>query len=157
MVLIGTILVVLYRVQSNALSGNLERTDNWHTILVLCQIFTLLIYLYSIGLAIDFPDDAVALAFQNILACLVGLAAAGSWCYACHKRRLLSDLIHTGEAWNLQLVFLAEPITALITILLAFAGRFHWETGLAFLSPGGPPAVPLEKADQNHLTLQQPT
>ncbi|MDJ0857184.1 MAG: TMEM175 family protein [Desulfobacterales bacterium] len=79
--LIGTVLVVLYWVQSNALFGNLARTDNRHTILALGQVFFLLLYLYAIGLGVDFPDDPQVLALQSALACLVGLAAAGGWCY----------------------------------------------------------------------------
>ena len=130
--LIGTVLVVLYWVQSNALFGNLARTDNRHTILALIQVFFLLLYLYAIGLGVDFPEDPHALALQSALACLVGLAAAGSWRYACHQRRLLSDRIQTQEARNLQLGFLTEPITAMITIPFAFAGRTYWE--LAWLS-----------------------
>ncbi|MDJ0720041.1 MAG: TMEM175 family protein [Desulfobacterales bacterium] len=130
--LIGTILVVLYWVQSNALFGNLARTDNRHTILALGQVFFLLLYLYAIGVGIDFPDDPYALALQSAMAGMVGLAAAGSWRYACHKRRLLSDRIHDDEARNLQLAFLAEPVTALITIPFAFTGRLYWD--LAWLS-----------------------
>ncbi len=125
--LIGTIIVVLYWVQSNVLFGNLARTDNRHTILALIQIFLLMLYLYSIGLGVEFPEDPHALALQSILACLVGLAAAGSWRYACHNRRLLSDLIRADEAANFQRIFLAEPLTALITIPFAYAGRLYWE------------------------------
>ncbi|MDX1269067.1 MAG: TMEM175 family protein [Oceanisphaera sp.] len=130
--LIGTILVVLYWVQSNVLFGNLARTDNRHTILALGQVFFLLFYLYSIGLGIDVPEDPHALALQSILACLVGLAAAGSWRYACHDRRLLSDRIQADETRHLQLNFLTEPLTALITIPFAYVGRGYWE--LAWLS-----------------------
>ena len=119
--------MVLYWVQSNALFGNLARTDNRHTILALGQVFFLLLYLYAIGLGVDFPEDPHALALQSVLACLVGLAAATSWRYACHQRRLLSDRIQTQEARNLQLGFLAEPITALVTIPFAFARRIYWE------------------------------
>ncbi len=36
---------------------------------------------YAIGLGVDFPEDPHALALQSALACLVGLAAAGGWCY----------------------------------------------------------------------------
>ena len=69
------------------------------------------------------PGDAAALALQSVPACLVGLAAAGRWRYACRNHRPLSDRIHADEALNLQLRFLTEPITALLTVPFAFGGE----------------------------------
>ena len=84
-----------------------------------------MLYRYAIGLGVDFPDDPHALALQSAMAGMVGLTAVENWRYACHNRRLLSDHIRNDEARKLQLAFLTEPVTASITIPLAFTGRLH--------------------------------
>jgi len=47
-VMIGVVVAIVYWLQNNALFGNLDRTDGFHTALSILQIFFLLLFLYSI-------------------------------------------------------------------------------------------------------------
>jgi hypothetical protein len=69
------------------------------------------------------------LALQSVAAALIGLMAAIGWWYASNKRRLLDGLIEDAEVDALRLRVLAEPMTALLTIPLAFVSATYWELG----------------------------
>ena len=62
-------------------------------------------------------------------AALVGFAAAAAWYYASHKRRLLTPEVDGEEVAALRLRVLAEPLTALLTLALAFVSATAWEIG----------------------------
>ncbi|MGK7875925.1 MAG: TMEM175 family protein [Xenococcaceae cyanobacterium] len=128
MVVIGLVLVVFYWIQNNVLFGNLVRTNNIHTSVSLLQIFFVLIYLYAIRIGTDpnLEGKASVLALQSIAAALIGLTTVASWWYASKNRRLLSAEITQMDARTLQVNFLAEPITALITLPCSLLGVTVW-------------------------------
>jgi uncharacterized membrane protein len=126
---IGLVVVLVYWFQSNALLGNLVRTDGKHASFTVFQIFLVLAYLYTVGLGTDLGAEPPVLAAQSLAAALVGFAAAAAWWYASKDRRLLSPDISSNEIGALRLRVLAEPLTAVLTLVLAFFDPLLWELG----------------------------
>ncbi len=127
--MLGIIVVLVYWFQSNLLLGNLKRTNGAHGALSLLQVFFVLVYLLSVSLGISVGNEPLILAVQSITAALVGFAAAAAWWYASYKRRLLTPDIGDEEVAALRLRVLAEPLTALLTLALAFVSATAWELG----------------------------
>jgi uncharacterized membrane protein len=127
--MLGIIVVLVYWFQSNLLLGNLKRTNGPHAAISLLQIFLVLVYLLFVSLGIDGGNEPVVLAAQSVSAALVGFAAAAAWWYASYDRRLLTSEISDGEVAALRLRVLAEPLTALLTLALAFVSALAWELG----------------------------
>lgn len=126
---IGLAVVLVYWFQSNALLGNLARTDGKHAVFSVFQVFTVLIYLYAVGLGIDLDNIPPVLAVQSAAAALVGFMAAAAWWYASKDRHLLSPVVSQEEIGALRLRVLAEPLTAVLTFVLAFFSPLLWELG----------------------------
>ncbi|MGI9329299.1 MAG: TMEM175 family protein [Gammaproteobacteria bacterium] len=131
-VLIAMLLVGIYWHQSNGLLGSLRGTDGRHASLVLAQVCLLVLYLYIVSLAVDFPDSAEVLALQSIGAAVVGLLSMLGWRYASKNRRLLADDITQENVAKMNKAGLAEPLTALVTLPFAWLGPDIW--GLSWLS-----------------------
>ncbi len=127
--MLGVIVLLVYWFQSNLLLGNLNRTNGAHAALSLLQILLVLIYLLSVSLGISVGNEPLVLALQSITAALVGFAAAAAWWYASYKRRLLTPDISDDEVAALRLRVLAEPLTAVLTLALAFVSATAWELG----------------------------
>ncbi len=127
LVALSIVIVIIYWLQNNALFNNLDRTDSRHTAISIVQIFFLLCFLLSIRLGVVLEASAGTRAFESSTAALVGIASAWGWSYAIKNRRLVSPDLTDQEAGDLQIRFLAEPITALITIPCAFIGPWIWE------------------------------
>ena len=58
---------------------------------------------------------------------LVGIAGGWGWAYAVKNHRLLLPEVTEQYALRLRDRILAEPITAIITIPMAFVGPILWE------------------------------
>jgi uncharacterized membrane protein len=129
MAFIGIVVVLVYWFQSNLLLGNLSRTDPKHAILSVLQIFMVLVYLLTVSYGIDIGNEPLILAMQSIAAALIGFTAAGAWWYASYRRRLLTDEADDSDVSALRLRVLAEPLTAILTIGLAFVDPMLWELG----------------------------
>ena len=126
---IGLTVVLTYWFQSNVLYGNLVRTDSWHALAAIAQIFMVLLYLLSVGLGLDLGNDSALLALQSLTAMLIGFFAAAGWWYASYKNRLLSNELSPAEIGALKIRVLAEPATAGLTLVLAFIDPTLWELG----------------------------
>ena len=120
---------IIYWVQNNILFGNLERTDTRHTALSILQIFFLLLFLFSMKLGVELGESLRSRVFESVSAALVGITGGWAWSCAIKDRRLLLPEVTDSYARQLQDRMLAEPITATITILLAFVGPVVWEIG----------------------------
>jgi uncharacterized membrane protein len=127
--MLGIIVLLVYWFQSNLLLGNLNRTDGKHAAISLIQIFLVLAYLLAVSLGIEVGTEPLVLAAQSITAALVGFAAAAAWWYASYNRRLLTPEIEHDEVAALRLRVLAEPLTAVLTLALAFVSATAWEIG----------------------------
>jgi len=109
------------------LFGNLSDTDSRHTILSILQIFFLLIFLMSLSLYLDLRPLTGILVFRSVAAALFGIAGGWGWAYAIKNHRLLLPEVTEQYAYQLRNRILAEPITAIITIPMAFFGPILWE------------------------------
>jgi len=126
---VGIAVVLVYWFQSNLLLGNLARTNGKHAILSVMQVFMVLTYLLTVSLGVEFGNDTLILVAQSVTAALVGITGAASWWYASYNRRLLTDEVNDEEISALRIRVLAEPLTAILTIALAFVSPIVWELG----------------------------
>ena len=125
-VLIALVIVIIYWVQSNLLFKYLVRTDTWHIVLSIGQLFALLLFLYAIRVGIDLEADASTRVFESAMACLLGVFSFSAWYYALNKGNLVADELDAGEAKAITERIKAEPVTAAITIPFA-VGMWMWE------------------------------
>ena len=125
--LAGLIFTIVYWLQNNTLSSALARTDTKHTILSIVQIFSVLIFLYSLRMGIEVSDPLGSRAFESLAAANVGLWGALAWRYATKERRLLRDDVTDLQAKQLATKITGEPITAAITFPVAYVGPIVWE------------------------------
>jgi len=125
--LVGLIFTIVYWLQNNTLSSALARTDTKHSVLSIVQIFSLLLFLYSLRMGIEVGNALGARAFESLAAANVGLWAALAWNYAIRNRRLLRDDVTDLKAKQLATRITGEPITAAITLPFAFVGPIFWE------------------------------
>lgn len=127
LITIVLIFTIIYWAQSNALLGALERTDTKHSALSVLQLFFLLIFLYAIRVGIELEASPWNRTFESIAAALVGYSGALAWLYASKNRRLLPDNVSDQDAREFGTRILAEPLTATITIPMAWVGPWMWE------------------------------
>ena len=127
MVIIGIAVTIIYWIQNNVLFGNLQSTDSRHTILSILQLFFLLVFLVSLRDGIELGPSTGTRALESVTAALVGIAGGWGWLYAIKNHRLLLPEVTEQYAFRLRDRILAEPITAIITIPLAFVGPILWE------------------------------
>jgi uncharacterized membrane protein len=128
-VIIGMIIVIIYWLQNNLLFAHLERTDTRHTVLSILQIFCLLLFLYAIFLGTNYQAATDLRMFESITALLVGVPSYLAWRHAKFKGRLVSPSLSKEEADAISVRILAEPITAALTLPVAFfplAWEFAW-------------------------------
>jgi len=124
---IGITLISIYWIQNNSLFGNLVRTDNQHAVISIFQLAFLLLYLYSVGLGIDFKGDRFALAMQSVTLALVGFCSVVAWHHARKNRLLISDELSDEDAREIHGRIMVEPVSAMITLPCAFISPVVWE------------------------------
>jgi uncharacterized membrane protein len=120
LVLIGILVVIVFWLQNNLLFGNLQATDNFHTIISILQLFFLLIFIKALRLGVELEPSHLTRTLESLTAAMVGIAASLGWWYAIKNRRLLSPEVTDQYALQLRDRILAEPLTALITLPFAF-------------------------------------
>ncbi len=118
-VAIGLAFTIIYWIQSNALLGDLERTDVRHTVLAILQLFMLLVFLSIVGLSVSLEPSTGMRALESGATALVGIAGSLAYRYAIKDRRLLRDDVSDEEAVALADRVSAEPLTAMCTLALA--------------------------------------
>ena len=123
---IALVIVIIYWIQSNQLFKYLVRTDSWHIGLSIAQLFSLLLFLYSIRVGIGFEANAVSRIFESSTACLLGVFSFAAWYYALHRGNLVTEELSKEDAQAITRRIKAEPVTAAITIPFA-AGMWMWE------------------------------
>lgn len=125
-VAIGLTFTIIYWLQSNALMGDLERTDGRHTVLSIVQLFLLLLFLKVVALSVALEPSVGVRAMESLATAAVGIAGAWAWAYAIKGRRLLSPQVSDEDALATRDRITAEPLTALLTLPFAFFPIF-WE------------------------------
>ncbi len=126
-ILVGFTFTIVYWLQNNKLSSMLAGTDTKHTILSIIQIFSVLLFLYSLRMGIEIGDALGARVFESLAAANVGLWGALAWRYACKDRRLLRDDVTDLQARQTAVSITGEPLTAALTVPFAFVGPIVWE------------------------------
>lgn len=124
---LGIAVLLIYWFQSNLLLGNLSHTNGKHASLAIFQVFMVLIYMLCVSYGVSVGSTTLAMVAQSVSAALVGFLAAAAWWYASQDRCLLDEEISDSEAMALRLRVLAEPLTAILTIVAAFLGPWLWE------------------------------
>ena len=136
MSIIGVVLIIIYWLQNNRLFGNLVRTNATHVSFAIMQIVFLMFYAYSMRLGESFASPGTS-ALQSFALAGVGFSGVAGWGYAIRNRRLLSEVISDREAAEIRISVLPEPVTAVITIPVAFIGPWAWEIAWMVMLPIG--------------------
>ena len=123
---LALLIVIIYWVQNNELFNYLDHTDVVHTGISLFQIFTVLLFLYAIGVGLNYEGAADARVFESFTAALMGIFSYAGWRYAMNHG-LLGGSITAEKALQIRDRNFSEPATALITIPFAFIGPWLWE------------------------------
>lgn len=129
LVALGVAVTIVYWLQSNTLFGLLERTDNKHTALAICQAFCLLLFLYAIRMGVVHEGLTGTKLLESTCALLLGVFSLASWRYAVNHHLLIKNALDPAGDMQISNRLLAEPLTACLTIPLALAGPIFWELG----------------------------
>lgn len=125
-VVISLIIVIIYWLQSHTLFKYMVKTDTVHSVLSVLQIFSLLLFLYAMGVGIGLKADESTRIFESSMACLLGVFSFAAWYYATKKDGLVTTELSQEEKRAITDRIKAEPVTAAITIPFAF-GMWAWE------------------------------
>ena len=123
---LALLIVIIYWVQNNELFSYLDHTDVIHTGISLFQVFSLLLFLYAIGVGLNYESAADARVFESVTAFLMGIFSYSGWRYAMSHGLMSSDF-DVQKALQIRKRNFSEPATALITIPFAFIGPWLWE------------------------------
>ncbi len=123
---VGLAVIIVYWIQGNLLLGSLEGTDTRHTVAVILQIFSLLLFLYSIKTGALIGDTPGTRLFESLSALALGLTSYLGWYTAVKDGRLVRKDLSTERLVDITRRIRAEPVTALITIPFAFVGAISW-------------------------------
>jgi hypothetical protein len=127
LVIIGVTVTIIYWLRNNLLLGNLQSTDTRHSALSILQLFFLIVFLVSLRESITLGSSPVIRVIESSSAAMVGIAGGWSWVYAVKNHHLLLPEVTEQYALKIRDRTLAEPITAIITIPMAFFGPYIWE------------------------------
>jgi len=130
--LVGLVFVVVYWTQNNKLLGNLVRTNNVHTTLMIAQVFFLLLYLKSVGMGMDYEGQLEPMVLQSGTLAMVGFTALIGWKYATKNERMTAPGLDKEGANTITQNISVEPISALVTLPFAFVGPWAWELSWLF-------------------------
>lgn len=125
-VLIGFVIMIMYWIQNNAVFGALERTNNRHTVLSILQVCSVLLFLYAVRLGVEFDGTLGAMVFESVAATLMGALGLAGWLYAIHRRHLVHESVTGEDARHMTARLLPGPVTAALTIGIAFLGSLWW-------------------------------
>ena len=124
--LVGILVAAIYWIQNNTLTSQLKGTDTVHSAIRLVQLLFLMTFLYSMKFGIDNGSSPLARAFESSAAALMGITAGLGFLYASGKHRLILEEVGKAETWETSIVMLAEPLTALFTLIFINT-QWLWE------------------------------
>lgn len=126
MVVIGLAWTIVFWIQNNKVFGALEKTDTKHTVLSILQLCSMLLFLYAVRLGVDFDGQLGAMLAESVAAALMGGLAVAGWLYASKNGRLTAEEVTADDARQVTVSLMGEPITAVLTIGVAFLGPGWW-------------------------------
>ena len=121
---VGLVFVIVYWLRSNVLLGYLERTDGRHTSFSIASVFFLLflMYIVRVGGGLTPASGRVG---ESLAIFLTGVMAAAAWWHA-RRSGLVREGLTPDQMLRVQREAYAEPITALLTLPLAYVGAVSW-------------------------------
>ena len=111
-IFIGLVLIVIYWIQINKQLGNLKRSSAFHASVGVCQMFSLMLYIYFVRFDMEFDGLEIALQMQSVFLALSGFLGVYNWMYA-RKHGLTSEFINEEEEKHMFFQLLPEPCAAL--------------------------------------------
>lgn len=90
-------------------------------------MFCLLLFLYAIGVGMNYEAAGDLRIFESLTAMLVGVPSYLAWRHAKRNAKLVSPSLSREDADAISVRILAEPITAALTIPFAFFTPILWE------------------------------
>jgi uncharacterized membrane protein len=72
-VVIALAIVIIYWLQSHTLFKYLVKTDTVHSVLSVLQLFSLLLFLYAIGVGVTLEADGSSRVFESVMAAMLGV------------------------------------------------------------------------------------
>jgi uncharacterized membrane protein len=131
-IFIGLGLTLIYWLQSTTFLKYLNRTDGVHASLQLIQLILVSLFMYF---AISDPRLAggpSSPALQSAALALGGLVGLAGWSYA-RRHGFVADEVVDDERDRVTRSGLHDPMTALLTLPLAFMGPMIWTMGWLLL------------------------
>lgn len=123
-VVIALVFIILYWLRNTGLGSRVDRTDGTHVTFSILSVFSLLFLLYVVRVGSEIEGTAARAGESTAVAMIGVFSALGFW----HARRrgLVRQSISKDELSGLQIESLTEPITAMITLPIAYVGELWW-------------------------------
>jgi len=121
---IGVVFIILYWLRNTSLGARVDRTDGPYVVLSILSVFFLLFLLYVVRIGGELEGPA-ARAGESVAVALIGITASAAFWHA-RRRGLVRKSISAEELSGLQIESLTEPLTALITLPIAYVGELWW-------------------------------
>lgn len=123
-ILIAVVFLILYWLRSTGHLARLARSDGTHATLSILSVFFLLLLLYVVRVSGEI-EPVSARASESVAVALIGLAASGALRHA-NRKGLVRPGISSSEMDAVLVESWTEPLTALLTLPVAFVGEFYW-------------------------------
>ena len=133
-IFIGLVLIVIYWIQINKQLGNLKRSSAFHAAVAVCQMFSLMLYIYFVRFDMEFDGLEIALQMQSVFLALSGFLGVYNWVYA-RKHELTSEFINEEEEKHMFFQLLPEPCAALFSLPFATLGSGAWSLSFLIILP----------------------
>ncbi len=123
-VVIGVVFIILYWLRNTDLSARVDRTDGPYVVLSILSVFSLLILLYVVRVGGE-VEGAAARAGESFAVAMIGIFSAAAF-WRARRNGLVRKGLSDDKLVNLQIESFTEPITALITLPIAYVGELWW-------------------------------
>ena len=123
-VVIAVVFIILYWLRNTDLGARVDRTDGPYVVLSVLSVFSLLVLLYVVRVGSE-VEGAAARAGESVAVAMIGIFSGAAFWHA-RRRGLVRDELTHEELVELQIESFTEPITALITLPIAYIGELWW-------------------------------
>ena len=127
-IFIGLGLTLIYWQQSARFLKTLKRTDETHAALQLIQLIFVCLFMYFVISDPRLAGGPSSPALQSGSLVLAGFAGLAGWVYA-RRHDFVAGEVTQAERDQISRSGLVDPVTALLTIPLAFVGPLIWTAG----------------------------